>query len=111
MRVFKALVLAVLPLSFFWLNFSVHSQTQPPAQEKPKEMSEEGIPVTDQVVIERCSSCHKKDEKGRLTRISYERLTPEGWQQVIKRMVRLNGLSLTPDEARSIVKYLSNYHG
>ena len=29
----------------------------------------------------------------------------------IKRMVRLNGLSLTPDEAKQIVKYLSNNHG
>ena len=26
-------------------------------------------------------------------------------------MVRLNGVSLTPDEARSIVKYLATYHG
>src|SRR5262245_18166515 len=111
MRVFKALILVILPLCLFCLNNSVHSQTQSPSQDKPKESSEEGIPVRDQLVIEKCSSCHKKDEKGRLTRISYERLTPEGWQQTIKRMVRLNGLSLTPDEARSIVKYLSNYHG
>ena len=58
-----------------------------------------------------CYSCHKKDDKGRLTRISYERLSPEGWQQAIKRMVRLNGLSLTPEDARAIVKYLGTYHG
>jgi len=116
MRVIKALVLIAFPLCIMLLAFSAHSQTQqpapaPPAQDKPKEQSEEGISVTNQLVIDKCSACHKKDEKGRLTRISYERLTPEGWQQVIKRMVRLNGLSLTPEEARAIVKYLSNQHG
>jgi quinohemoprotein amine dehydrogenase len=115
MRVTKALVLVVFSLFLFLPDFSASSQTQSPAQDKPKEAtkeaSDEGIPVTDQLTIQKCSSCHKKDEKGRLTRISYERLTPEGWQQAIKRMVRLNGLSLTPEEARGIVKYLSNYHG
>jgi quinohemoprotein amine dehydrogenase len=115
MRVIKALVLVSFSLFIFLPDFSASSQSQSPAQEKPKEApkesSEEGIPVADQLTIQKCSSCHKKDEKGRLTRISFERLTPEGWQQVIKRMVRLNGLSLTPEEARAIVKYLSNYHG
>ncbi len=120
MRVIKALVLLTLPLFTLLLTFSARSQTQqsppapaatPPAQDKPKESSEEGIPVTNQLVISKCSTCHKKDDKGRMTRISYERLTPEGWQQVIKRMVRLNGLVMTPEEGRAIVKYLSTYHG
>jgi quinohemoprotein amine dehydrogenase len=79
--------------------------------EKAKEIEAEGIPITNQLVVERCSSCHKKDEKSRLSRISWERMTPEGWQQNIKRMVRLNGLSVTPEEARQIVKYLSNNNG
>ncbi len=72
---------------------------------------EEGIPVSDPLVIARCSACHHKDEKGNLTRISWERTTPEGWEQIIKRMVRLNGLTLKPDEARAIVKSLSTTHG
>ncbi len=59
----------------------------------------------------KCSGCHRKDEKGDLSRISWERTTPEGWQEVIKRMVRSNGLQLTPDEARAIVKSLSTSHG
>lgn len=71
----------------------------------------DGIPVTDPLVISKCSGCHRKDEKGNLTRISWERTTPEGWQEVIKRMVRSNGLQLTPDEARAIVKSLSASHG
>jgi quinohemoprotein amine dehydrogenase len=114
MRVTKALVLVVFSLFLFLPDFPASSQTPSPAQDKPKEApkeSDEGIPVTDQLTIQKCSSCHKQDEKGRLTRISYERLTPEGWQQAIKRMVRLNGLGLSPEEARAIVKYLSNYHG
>ena len=79
----------------------------PAAQEKPVD----GIPVTDPLVIAKCSGCHKQDGKGNLTRISWERTTPEGWEEVIKRMVRLNGLALKPDEARAIIKSLSASHG
>jgi quinohemoprotein amine dehydrogenase len=77
----------------------------------PKPVVEEGIPVTDPLIIAKCSGCHKKDDKGNLTRISWERTTPEGWQEAIKRMVRLNGLELKPEEARAIVKSLSTTHG
>lgn len=83
----------------------------PTAEEKLKEPSEPGISVTSALVEQKCGACHKKDDKGNLTRISWERTTPEGWQQVVKRMVRLHGVVLTPDEARSIVKYLSTNHG
>ena len=116
----KRIVLAAFLLVPLLLTFTTRSQSQtqaqsqpqaPAAADKPKESAEEGIPVTNQLVIDRCSSCHKKDEKGNLTRISFERTTPEGWQQVIKRMIRLNGLTVTPEEARRIVKYLSNNHG
>ncbi len=78
---------------------------------EPKPAVEEGIPVTDPLVIAKCSGCHKKDQKGNLSRISWERTTPEGWQEAIKRMVRLNGLELKPEEARAIVKSLSTDHG
>ncbi len=46
-----------------------------------------------------------------MLRISWERATPEGWEEAIKRMVRLNGVTLSPTDARSIVKYLATYHG
>jgi quinohemoprotein amine dehydrogenase len=119
MKAIKRFVVAAFLFSPLLLALTAHSQS-PPAQtpaapaaddKAAKEAAEEGIPVTNQLVVDRCSSCHKKDEKGRLTRISYERTTPEGWQQVIKRMIRLNALTITPDEARQIVKYLSNNHG
>lgn len=71
----------------------------------------EGIPVTNQLVISRCGTCHTRDAKGDMLRISYERATPEGWEEAIKRMVRLRGVKLTQDEARSILKYLATDHG
>lgn len=118
MKAIKRFVVAAFLLSPLLLAFTAKSQSQTQPQQVPaaddkaaKEAAEEGIPVTSQLVVDRCSSCHKRDEKGRLTRISWERTTPEGWQQAIKRMIRLNGLTLTPDEARQIVKYLSNNHG
>ncbi len=77
----------------------------------PAEPTEEGIPVTDALTVARCSSCHTKDAKGNLSRISWIRTTPEGWEEAIKRMVRLNGVTLEPADAKAILKYLSNYHG
>lgn len=118
MKAIKRIVVAAFLFTPLILTFTVRSQSQSqPAQappvldDKAKEALEEGIPVTSQLVIDRCVACHKKDEKNRLTRISYERTTPEGWQQVIKRMIRLNGLVISPDDAKQVVKYLSNNHG
>jgi quinohemoprotein amine dehydrogenase len=73
--------------------------------------SEAGIPVTDKLVIEKCSACHAPDAKGNLSRISWLRTTPEGWAQAIRRMVRLNGLTLTPEEGRQLIKSLATSHG
>jgi quinohemoprotein amine dehydrogenase len=70
-----------------------------------------GIPVTSQLVISKCGGCHTKDEKGDMLRLSWVRASPEGWEEAIKRMVRLRGVSLTPEEAHSILKYLSTDHG
>jgi quinohemoprotein amine dehydrogenase len=72
---------------------------------------EEGIPVTDPLVIAKCQSCHARDERGNMQRISWERTTPEDWQEVLKRMILANGVMLTPPEARAMVKYLSAKHG
>lgn len=82
-----------------------------PSADSAKLSPAEGIPVTSQLVISKCGGCHTKDEKGDMLRISWVRATPEGWEQAIKRMVRLRGVTLTPEEARSILKYLSTYHG
>jgi quinohemoprotein amine dehydrogenase len=74
-------------------------------------LGQEGIPVKDPLVIAKCGSCHARDERGNMQRISWSRTTPENWQDVLKQMILLNGLSVTPPEARSIVKYLSTDHG
>jgi quinohemoprotein amine dehydrogenase len=70
-----------------------------------------GFPVKDSLTLSKCGTCHAPDAKGNMTRISYIRTTPEGWEEAIKRMVRLNGLQLSPEEARSILRYLSDQHG
>ena len=55
--------------------------TKPPAATaEDAEKADEGIPVTSPLVRQKCSGCHRADEKGRLTRISYRRTTPEGWE-------------------------------
>lgn len=70
-----------------------------------------GIPVTSELVNRVCGSCHRSDEQGRMSRISYQRTTPEGWQQTLRRMVLLNGLEVEPEDAREIVRYLATSHG
>ena len=74
-------------------------------------MREEGIPVTDPLVIAKCGNCHARDERGNMERISWARTTPEAWQDETKRMILEFGVTMTPAEARSIVKYLSTNHG
>jgi quinohemoprotein amine dehydrogenase len=70
-----------------------------------------GIPVTDPVVIAKCGSCHPMDAQGNMQRVSYARATPEGWQAVLKRKLRTGRITMTQQEARDMVKYLSDTHG
>ena len=85
---------------------------------KPKEPTEaekeevaSGIPIASELVRTSCSPCHKLDEQQRLSRISWRRATPEGWEHTIKRMVELNGLQIEPAAAREVLKYLANNLG
>ena len=70
-----------------------------------------GIPVTSDLVHRVCGSCHRADAQRRMSRISYQRTTPEGWQQTIRRMVLLNDLQIEPADAREAVRYLATNHG
>jgi quinohemoprotein amine dehydrogenase len=81
------------------------------ASEKAATPEEEGIPVSDSLVIAKCGTCHSQDARGNMDRISWERSTPEGWQEAIKKTILENRVALSPAEARSIVKYLSGKHG
>ena len=80
-------------------------------QPRPTAKPEEGIPITDATVQKACGVCHRPDDKGQMSRISFQRNTPEGWQDTIQRMVALNGLKIDPPTAREVVKYLSNNLG
>lgn len=70
-----------------------------------------GYPIRDQTVVAQCSACHAQDSTGRMTRISYLRKTPEGWESSIRRMVTLNGAPLEPEAARNVLRYLSDHQG
>src|SRR5437868_2570066 len=72
---------------------------------------DEGIPVTSDLVRAKCGSCHRSDDKMRMSRISYRRATPENWERTIKRMVTLNHVNLEPADARAILKYLADHQG
>src|SRR5712691_4451365 len=72
---------------------------------------DEGVPITDDLVKRKCATCHNADDKGRLSRISFRRTTPEGWEETIKRMVGLNGLQLDQAEGRDILRYLADHLG
>ncbi len=75
------------------------------------EETERGIPVTDPLTIRHCGTCHAADEDGNLSRISWIRTTPEGWAQTIRRMVRLHGAPVGPEDARAVIRYLATRHG
>jgi quinohemoprotein amine dehydrogenase len=73
--------------------------------------ADNGIPVRSELVKNACGGCHEQDEKGLMTRISYERKSPEAWELTLKRMVRTGRVQLSPDQAKEVVRYLSNEHG
>ncbi len=72
---------------------------------------DEGFPIEHETIRVRCGACHLADERGRMSRLSFERKTPEGWQASLRRMISLNNVAVTPEEAREIVKYLSDHQG
>lgn len=104
---------ALFATTLLWLTattFQVVAQ-QPPAPAAPTAKPEDGISITDETVRKACGSCHRPDDKQQLSRISFQRNTPEGWQEVIRRMAALNGLRIDPATARDVIKYLSNHLG
>jgi len=63
------------------------------------------------VLKARCAECHERLPDGSINRISHQRKTPEGWQMTITRMTLIHGVQVTPDERRTLVKYLSDRQG
>ncbi|HJU75380.1 MAG TPA: quinohemoprotein amine dehydrogenase subunit alpha [Gemmatimonadaceae bacterium] len=93
---FGALALA------FWADLG---RAQPPRD------TTTGFAIKHEATIARCARCHKRDSTGMMSRLSYMRKTPEGWETSLRRMVTLNDVRVDPAEAREIVKYLSNNQG
>src|SRR4051794_40852083 len=87
------------------------AEKEKPIDKEKQQEKEDGIPVTSEVVRKSCGGCHAIDDKQRMSRISYRRTTPEGWEQTIKRMVTLNSVKLEPAQAREILRYLADHHG
>src|SRR5579864_4184770 len=73
--------------------------------------SAEGYPIDNPTVKARCGGCHRSDDRGRMSRISFRRATPENWERTIKRMVSLNHATLSPEDARTVLKYLADHQG
>jgi quinohemoprotein amine dehydrogenase len=90
----------------FVLSVSIAASVSVKAQD-----SSPGIAIDDQLTIAKCGGCHTRDSSGMMRRLSYIRTSPEVWEQAIKRMVRLNGLSIKPQEAHQILTYLSKNNG
>src|SRR5512145_1635090 len=107
----RALLAACLLLSAAVLHASQQTPASKPDTAAPAPKPEDGIPIADETVRKACGTCHRPDEKGQLSRISFQRNTPEGWQNQIQRMAALNGLSIDPATARQVVKYLSDHLG
>jgi len=63
------------------------------------------------VVNTKCIACHTDVSSNKLTRISEQRKTPEGWFMTITRMQSANGLAITEEEKMAAVKYLSDTQG
>ncbi len=60
-----------------------------------------------------CIACHTEEVSGtaRLSRISEQRKTPEGWQMTLNRMEHLRGMTLPPPEKRAVIKFLADTQG
>ena len=70
-----------------------------------------GFVINEPSIIQNCTECHERDAGGIIQRLSYLRKTPEGWEMTVRRMASLNDVVLKPDDARTIVRYLSNNQG
>jgi quinohemoprotein amine dehydrogenase len=106
----KEVALALCVVAAFGGALPLHAQTASAAAGDDA-AKDEGIPVQSDLVRSRCGGCHRTDDKGRMSRISFRRATPENWERTIRRMVTLNHATLDPADARNIAKYLADHQG
>jgi quinohemoprotein amine dehydrogenase len=70
----------------------------------------QGIPVTSELVIGKCTGCHKNNG-GIVSRISFLRQVPEAWEETLWRHKRIHGLSITREEKEALLIYFSERQG
>lgn len=63
----------------------------------------------DSLVRQRCSACHKLDERGNVEVIEETRKSPEEWIAVVERMIRINSAPLEDANFFPVIKELSNW--
>jgi quinohemoprotein amine dehydrogenase len=71
---------------------------------------ETGIKVTNGLILTKCTACHA-NENGVVARISFQRKTPEGWEETLWRHKRTHAVPITRDEKETLVAYLSDAQG
>ncbi len=57
------------------------------------------------LVLKKCSGCHQA-KAGKLAKVEDIRTTPEEWEVIVDRMVRLHGMDLKPAEKHILLKEL-----
>ncbi len=120
-RVFFAVVgIALSCLVVAGIAVALESPARPQAEAQQATETEEedtqfdaadGFPIDNATLVTNCVRCHAMNDDGYMTRVSYLRKAPEGWQQSVRRMVLLQDVELDPADAREIVKYLANTQG
>jgi len=73
-------------------------------------LGETGIPVTSDLVLKKCTDCHK-NTGGLVSRISYLRQVPEAWEETLWRHKRIHGLSISKEEKEALLLYFSDKQG
>lgn len=69
-----------------------------------------GIRVTDDWILSNCTGCHRNND-GIVSRISFLRKTPEGWEETLWRHKRIHGLNVSRERKESLLLYLSDKQG
>jgi quinohemoprotein amine dehydrogenase len=77
----------------------------------PPSLLTQCIPVKSELIRNTCGVCHHADSAHCMSRISYQRKTPEGWEDTVRRMGRMNGVPSSASQAREIIRYLANNQG
>ena len=65
-------------------------------------------PFSEQSMVrQKCSACHKPDERGKIEVIEETRKSPEEWKVVVDRMIRLNSAAVEDKDFNAVIKELS----